>query len=399
MKKKVILIYNYGYPDENVSAIHFHQLGLELQKNNFEVEFWSSNLSKNNRGLKYKKNEVIKDIVYHRFEIPRITFSMNLQKIVNSIYFFLKIVFRLVKAKNKYKNYNFIIGTDPLFIYLISSIITRYNNDTKLFLWNFDLYPECINAHFKKNFILSAFNSISQSIISNSYAHYSAVFSLGTCMDQQINKYIEKNKIKRIVPWSQLEVPNILKKKYLKIDKEFQNKLIINISGNFGNAHDIISTLKTIKRLKELSFLKFYISTTGSQSKKLISNLREEKLDFILGSYVNKDQLKNHLAIADINYVSLDEQWTGFVLPSKFFTSLAVGRPVIFVGSTNSYIYKIIKKLNVGWVINKNLEYELKKYFGDTSYQNLMQKNCHGCYKKYFSKDLQINRIMKSILI
>ena len=52
--------------------------------------------------------------------------------------------------------------------------------------------------------------------------------------------------------------------------------------------------------------------------------------------------------------VTLRESWTGTVVPSKFFGALAIGRPVLFVGSPDSAIAKWIQELGVGWVLRSN---------------------------------------------
>jgi hypothetical protein len=47
----------------------------------------------------------------------------------------------------------------------------------------------------------------------------------------------------------------------------------------------------------------------------------------------------------------LRKEWTGTVVPSKFFGALAIGQPVLFVGSRESSVARIIEEHGVGWLI------------------------------------------------
>jgi len=45
----------------------------------------------------------------------------------------------------------------------------------------------------------------------------------------------------------------------------------------------------------------------------------------------------NPIGSGDIHVVTLREEWTGTVVPSKFFGALAAGRPVLFAGAAICY--------------------------------------------------------------
>ena len=59
------------------------------------------------------------------------------------------------------------------------------------------------------------------------------------------------------------------------------------------------------------------------------------------------------MSIIDFNLVLLEENWTGTLIPSKFFGSIALGRPVIYCGSEKSFISYLINKYNIGYILNK----------------------------------------------
>ena len=67
-----------------------------------------------------------------------------------------------------------------------------------------------------------------------------------------------------------------------------------------------------------------------------------------------QSDLEVRLSAADIHVVTLRDEWTGTVVPSKFFGALAVGRPVLFAGSPKSAVARWIVKHRVGWVLTES---------------------------------------------
>ena len=63
----------------------------------------------------------------------------------------------------------------------------------------------------------------------------------------------------------------------------------------------------------------------------------------------SESELLLRLEAADIHLLSLRDEWSGIVVPSKFFGSLAVGRPVLYAGPSDSDIAHWIRALDVGW--------------------------------------------------
>ena len=70
-----------------------------------------------------------------------------------------------------------------------------------------------------------------------------------------------------------------------------------------------------------------------------------------LHDYVDADWLGVHLQTADVHLVSLDPAWTGMMVPSKLQGIFEVGKPVIFIGSSESSIGTWVRESGAGWVV------------------------------------------------
>ena len=67
MKKKALLIYHYGLPDDVVSASHLHGIGKHLATTKFDVDFLCSNAFCRTEGTHLKHRECIDGVNYRRY--------------------------------------------------------------------------------------------------------------------------------------------------------------------------------------------------------------------------------------------------------------------------------------------------------------------------------------------
>ena len=94
--------------------------------------------------------------------------------------------------------------------------------------------------------------------------------------------------------------------------------------------------------------------------------------------------------------MSLRDEWSGIVVPSKFFGSLAVGRPVLYAGPTDSDIAHWIRALNVGWdstALGTNAVLDLLDGLVSSPERlKAVQAQARAAYDAYFGKDRVIDR-------
>ena len=94
--------------------------------------------------------------------------------------------------------------------------------------------------------------------------------------------------------------------------------------------------------------------------------------------------------------ISLKKEWNGLVVPSKFFGSLAIGKPVIYTGPVNSTIACLLKEHTIGLYLDeKSLEdvaIQLNRLSNNIDEINLLQKNAFDVYKNSFSKKIIVDR-------
>jgi glycosyltransferase involved in cell wall biosynthesis len=105
--------------------------------------------------------------------------------------------------------------------------------------------------------------------------------------------------------------------------------------------------------------------------------------------FAPESELERRLSAADVHLVSLRPEWTGVVVPSKFFGSLAAGRPTVFAGSPDSAIAGWIREFGVGWVLTPSnreaVAADLRALAADPARLAALQRHCHAVYHEHFS--------------
>ena len=126
-----------------------------------------------------------------------------------------------------------------------------------------------------------------------------------------------------------------------------------------------------------------------------LSRAEDKNVSFV--PFAQESRLDARLSAADIHIVTLRSEWTGSVVPSKFFGALAAGRPVLFIGSGQSSLATWIKTHRVGWVLEpgnqSQIVTELCRLSERTEELPQLFEHCHRVYQEHFSRAHVIDRL------
>ncbi len=137
--------------------------------------------------------------------------------------------------------------------------------------------------------------------------------------------------------------------------------------------------------------IQFAFGVRGNRADELRSHVQPDDTNITLAGFAPEAALGKRLAAADVHLVSLRPEYTGLAVPSKFFGSLASGRPVIFAGTEESAVARWIEQFKVGWVLNERTQervaVELLELRQRPGRLQDLQRHCHRVYHQYFSRD------------
>ncbi|HEX3068155.1 MAG TPA: glycosyltransferase family 4 protein [Thermoanaerobaculia bacterium] len=130
--------------------------------------------------------------------------------------------------------------------------------------------------------------------------------------------------------------------------EQTQDRFVIGYSGNLGRAHDASTMLAAMRELRDDKTIEFLVTGGGAQ----LDIIRNERLPNVrFAGYAPLEKLSESLSAADAHLVTLLPSLEGLIVPSKFYGILAVARPVLFAGSANGELARIIRTYDCGMVV------------------------------------------------
>jgi colanic acid biosynthesis glycosyl transferase WcaI len=381
---KVLVFYHYLHPDDVVSSVHFSELCAELVRRGWNVEAMPCNRSCRQEALKFDVKEQWCGVDIRRVWRPGFPQTKALGRFSNAVW----MTFRWSLAALTERPDFIIVGTDPILSITAAGVWKLLRPQTRIAHWCFDLYPEAAVA----DGILRPggwFTTLLKPVLTHSYRSCDLLGDLGPCMSQRIRAYGSNGRRVTLTPWALAEPALPLPINGPEREAIFGNSpLALLYSGNFGRAHSSDLILQLARRLEPLGAC-IVFSVRGNKADVLRRDAAAvPNIAFV--PFSAQENLEARLSAADIHIVSLREEWTGTVVPSKFFGALAVGRPVLFAGSPESSIAHWIREHKVGWVLTGSTmdatSNELLRYCREPHRLQQLFEHCHTVYQRHFSK-------------
>lgn len=353
MSKKQHLIFtqSYFYPDHSAGSQMLSDLAFNLVQNGFKVSVITSRNRYGNQEISLPKFEVVNNVRVYRKWSSKFGRRYLIGRIIDylSLEFSMLIgIMRLTK-----KNDIVVILTDPPLLNILALPVIKFRGGL-IVNWLQDLFPEvAVGAG-----ILSQESLLNKFIIkirNNSLNSANMNVVIGNHMkDYLIKNDINIEKIIRIPNWADGDLIKPIDKNanYLRKEWGLEGRFVVGYSGNLGRAHDILTILKTINKLKNNNQIVFLFIGGGVGVQKIKKYVTENQLhNVIFKPYQARKLLHLSLGAADLHWVTLEPQMEAFIVPSKIYGILAAAKPVIFLGDKNGELAKVISKIGCGKVV------------------------------------------------
>ncbi len=387
-KPKIAVLYHYFHPDNVVSARHFADLCTGLVERGWDVEAWPCNRGCRDESVVFPRHEAWQGVAVKRVWRPPWRQASTSGRLLNAAWMLSSWCGRAWLRRAAAPDV-ILVGTDPLLSVLIAPWVRRALPRTAIAHWCHDLYPEGPVADGM--FSPKAWPvCLLDAVLRRAYAACDLVADLGCCMRDRLSVYSHRSRKATLIPWALHEPCDVGQPDPATRRKLFGDAALgLLYSGNFGRAHSYSSILELAKRLRNTG-VRFCFGVGGNRADELRQAIRPEDTNVTLAGFAPESALPQRLAAADIHLASLRPQWTGVVVPSKFFGSLAAGRPVIFEGSRDSAIAHWITEHQVGWVLDQSSQAAvvaaLQALAGAPEKLADLQRHCQRVYRERFSR-------------
>lgn len=356
MKKNVLMIVNYFYPDVASGAQLMKELCEELQ-GDFKLTVIAAIPSYANAiPEKYKEKRIFRekyqDIEIIRVAVPEVNKKSKISRMKYiTTYFFNAIV--AIKKSDK-QDLVFAISQPPI-IGGVLGWIAKLIKKAKLIYNIQDFTPEVVEAiGYSKNKILI---ETARGIDKFTCRKADRVLVVGRDMIETIKKrFGDKNNVNvaLINNWidetKTYPLSNNDKNVIAFIEKYgLMNKVVFMYSGNIGLYYDLKNIMKVICKFKDDDNLVFAFIGDGAVKNDLVKYCNENNLENVkFIPYQNKEDLIYSLNAADIHIVTNAKGIKGVSVPSKIYGVMAVGKAVLGILEKGSEARCLIEDSNCG---------------------------------------------------
>lgn len=405
MPGRIVLLYHFFHPDDVVSARLYTELAEGLTEQGWQVDAYPSNRLHKGDATSLSRRESLSKVCIRRVWRPGWCQSSGMGRLLNSCWMLGAWSWRALVTRRSQREV-MIVGTDPVLGFLTAIPWKLLRPRAKVAQWCFDLYPEAAVADKlipEKGVVNRSLCWLSR----RAYLCSDLVVNIGSCMANRIQARVPEARQVTITPWALVEPPeSVLPDPSIRQSLFGDAGLGLLYSGSFGRAHSYTEFLQLARLLKN-DGVGFCFAGRGHRSGELRDAVAEADTNIHFAGFAPEDELASRLTACDLHLVSLTPEWTGTVVPSKFFGALAVGRAVLYAGPEESAIAQWIYEYNVGFVLTpQNVDQtadKLRRLAADPVELGRLRVHCQSVYHHHFSRSkalnhwkVELNRLLES---
>ncbi len=264
--------------------------------------------------------------------------------------------------------------TDPPMLAVIGRVASMVKRSRHIH-WCQDLYPDVLPALGVQipGFAMRLLQGISRHTLRRA----DKVIAVGRCMAGYLGrKGVDPARISVIPNWPDAELTFPLPREgfneaslredeiydevlngYRSHDAQVKHgpKFRVLYAGNVGRAHPIDTIMDAAEILGVSNpEIEFVFVGDGPRHDLVARQRAQRHLDNIrLIPYQPANRLKDLMESGDVHLISMEEEATGMVVPSKLYAALAVHRPCILIGPPQSETAKVIEDFSCGVVVSQ----------------------------------------------
>jgi glycosyltransferase involved in cell wall biosynthesis len=384
----VLVLYHYMHPDDVVSARHFDDLAADLAAAGWSVEARPCRRGCRDERRVYSRDDAFQGVRYRRIWRPRFPQATGWGRLLNSAWM-IGAWSLLALRRGEGRPDVVLVGTDPPFSASIALAWKLLAPRVAVAHWCFDLFPDAAVADGLFTEGAPAVR-LAQRLMGAAYRRCDLVADLGPCMRARLERLAAPARRTTIDPWALVEPARPSEADATVRHELFGDaSLALLYSGSFSTSHAHEEILELARRLRG-SGIRFCFAVRGNRVRQLEQAVTSEDENVSFAPFAPESELERRLAAADVHVASLREASTGVVVPSKFFGSLAVGRPVLFAGSRDATIARLVEEHQVGWILDRrsmdDVAAAMRDLARDPVRRRALQERCHAVYAQHFSR-------------
>ena len=351
-KPKIVFLNRCYWPDSEATGQLLTEL-CEFLANDFEVHVICGQPNSPSEDAIYERSGVSErgNVHIHRLRHTRFQKRIPAGRLINLVSF--------TRAAGRYLRKTalasdlIISETDP-FLLPIEARKHASRTRAKLVCYLQDIYPDVAEAIGKVK--AGRFTAAIRSRLKASYDAADRVIVLGRCMQQRLTEspwLIDAKKVRIVPNWANCQAIKPLDPKNNPFRKResLEDQFVVMHSGNMGLTQRLDVLVDATQHAAWPSDAVLLLVGDGASRNRLVEQVNgtshPDRVRFL--PYQPREKLDESLSGADMHVVSMHEDITGCLCPSKLYGILAAGRPVLAIANQRTDLCQTVVEQRVGW--------------------------------------------------
>lgn len=347
---RVVILNQYYMPDVASTGHLLHELATELAGLGFRVEVLTSRPSYGPREtwVDCPMRETVDGVKIRRMWTTRFSKDNLLGRAINYVTFMGQLFLRVLFTSRSDTVY--LYTTNPPFLGVVGAIVSMVRRHAYVMLLH-DAYPQ----------MAVWVGTIRPGGIAERVWHWVNKISYGRARHSIVLCQKAKSLVcgSYRVPRSRVHVvPNWADREALvskrKPESEFAashdllDHFVALYSGNLGLYYEFETLLDAAELLRDEPVRMVFVGAGGKRNWLAEQIIGRELSNTLLLPYQPYDKLGDSLAACDASFVTIARGIEGISFPSKLYTSLAVGRPILALSEDDSELRELVETQQVG---------------------------------------------------
>lgn len=395
---RFLLLNQCFYPDVMATAQQLTSLAVGLRERGHEVTVITSDRGYDDPSRRFPRRETWHGIEIIR--IPSLAFGKTARwrRVLNFFSFLVACAFRLLLTSR----FDCVVAlTSPPLISLLGALFVQLKGG-KFFFWVMDLNPdEAVAAGWLRSGSLTT--RILESFLRYSLRHADRVIALDRFMKLRLeNKGVRSEKIEVVSPWSLDDAVayDSVGREAFRSRYGLQDKFVVMYSGNHSPCHPLDTVVEAAAELNSRDDFAFCFVGGGSEQAKVAAYAKSKNLKNVLClPYQPLEELSASLSAADLHVAVMGEPFVGIIHPCKVYNILGVGKPLLYIGPTESSIADVAAEIVANGLASDHAVYHAQHGDVRTVVDSIQTAANRGPSERPQTNRELINRFSKATLL
>ena len=390
-KKDILFLCQFFYPEYISSAQLPYDTVLALKEAGFTVGALCGYPHEYLDGADIPIREEVDGVSIHRLKYIQTGRSGFLGRIINYFSFTFMVLLHLFEIAQ----YQAVVvySNPPILPWIASWAKVLFG--TKLIFVSYDLYPEVAtvtNTLREGNMICRLMDHINKCV----YRRADKVVALSSEMKEYILAHREttEEKVTVIPNWYADKGETSRNLETNRFREAVNGRFVVSYFGNMGTMQDMKTILGAIRELKDENVF-FLFAGHGNKMEKLKTIVEEEKITNIsIHKFLHGQDFQDALAISDCAFVSLEKGATGLCVPSKTYSYMMQGIPLLAIMDECDIVRDIEKGAGY-WVRNgesERLAQCIRTLREDPERCEEMRRTCRKIYLENYTTEISTKK-------